>query len=38
MLPDKKVSQDVLNKAVPLIETQFVLAGYRLAHILNELF
>lgn len=36
--PGSKIDQDVLNSAMPLIETQILYAGYRLAAILNHLF
>ena len=36
--PDARLGQDFLNLALPLIESQFQKAGYRLAHLLNELF
>ena len=36
--PDQRLGQDFLNKAVPLVEQQIRKAGYRLAHVLNELF
>lgn len=36
--PDQKLDQNFLNKAVPLIETQILYAGRRLAAVLNELF
>jgi len=36
--PDQRLGLDFLNKAVPLVETQFLYAGYRLAGLLNELF
>lgn len=36
--PGENVAQDFVNEALPLIETQILYAGYRLASILNELF
>ncbi|WP_295940743.1 S1/P1 nuclease [uncultured Alistipes sp.] len=36
--PDERLGQDFLNKAVPLVESQILSAGYRLARLLNELF
>ena len=36
--PGQRLDQDFLNKAIPLIETQLLYAGYRLASLLNELF
>lgn len=36
--PDARLGQDFLNKALPLVESQFLKAGYRLARMLNELF
>ena len=36
--PDKRLGQDFLNKALPLVEHQIRNAGYRLAAVLNELF
>ena len=36
--PDQKVDQDFFNVAMPLIETQILYAGYRLAAVLNGLF
>jgi hypothetical protein len=36
--PGAKVAQDFVNEALPLIETQILYAGYRLASILNTLF
>lgn len=36
--PDQKLDQDFLNAAMPLIETQILYAGYRLAAVLNSLF
>ncbi len=36
--PDYEVTQDYKNKAVLLAEHQLMIAGYRLAHVLNELF
>ena len=30
--------QDILNMALPLVESQIQKAGYRLARILNDLF
>lgn len=33
-----KIAQDFVNEAMPLIETQMLYAGYRLAHVLNSLF
>lgn len=36
--PDTLVGQDELNIAVPLIESQIVKAGHRLAYVLNNLF
>ena len=36
--PDQYVGQDFLNAAVPLIETQILYGGLRLAAILNDLF
>lgn len=36
--PDDRLGQDFLNLAVPLVETQILYAGYRLAAVLNKLF
>lgn len=36
--PGDRLQQDFVNAAMPLIETQMLYAGYRLAHILNNLF
>ena len=36
--PGDRLQQDFVNAAMPLIETQILYAGYRLAHILNNLF
>lgn len=36
--PGDKLAQDFVNAAMPLIETQMLYAGYRLAAILNSLF
>lgn len=36
--PDQKINQDFFNEAMPLIETQILYAGYRLAAVLNDLF
>lgn len=36
--PGVNVAQDFVNDALPLIETQILYAGYRLASILNSLF
>ena len=36
--PEENLSQDFVNEAMPLIETQILYAGLRLADILNELF
>ena len=36
--PDETVSRDALNSSILLIEEQCLLAGYRLAHILNGIF
>ncbi len=36
--PDYEVTQDYKNKAILLAERQLQIAGYRLAHVLNELF
>lgn len=36
--PDERLGQDFLNLAVPLVETQILYAGYRLAALLEELF
>lgn len=36
--PDQRLKQDFINAAMPLIETQMLYAGYRLAHVLNALF
>ena len=36
--PDQKIDQDFFNEAMPLIETQILYAGYRLAAVLNGLF
>lgn len=35
--PDQRLGQDFLNKALPLVETQLLYAGYRLAGLLNGL-
>ena len=36
--PDVALKQDFINAAMPLIETQMLYAGYRLAYLLNTLF
>lgn len=36
--PQEKLGQDFLNASIPLIETQILYAGHRLATILNSLF
>lgn len=36
--PDARLKQDFINTAMPLIETQMLYAGYRLAYVLNTLF
>jgi hypothetical protein len=36
--PDAEIGQDFLNEAMPFIEEQLAIAGYRIAHLLNELF
>lgn len=36
--PETKIDQDFKNEAIQLAETQLVMAGYRLAHVLNSLF
>jgi hypothetical protein len=36
--PGDALLQDFVNDALPLIETQMLYAGYRLASMLNELF
>lgn len=36
--PNQELGQDFMNEAMPFIEEQFIYAGYRLAHLLNELF
>jgi hypothetical protein len=36
--PDARLKQDFINAAMPLIETQMLYAGYRLAHVLNTIF
>ena len=36
--PGDNVAQDFVNEAMPLIETQILYAGYRLASVLNSLF
>jgi hypothetical protein len=36
--PGENVAQDFVNEALPLIETQIMYAGYRLAAILNSIF
>lgn len=36
--PEENLEQDFVNKAMPLIETQILYAGYRLASLLNSLF
>lgn len=36
--PGGNVAQDFVNEAMPLIETQILYAGYRLAELLNSLF
>ena len=36
--PDQKLAQDFVNEAMPLLETQMIYAGYRLAALLNSLF
>ena len=36
--PGDTLAQDFVNAAMPLIETQMLYAGYRLAHLLNTLF
>ena len=36
--PGENVAQDFVNEALPLIETQILYAGYRLAAILNSIF
>ena len=38
VLPDKLVTRDAVNVAMPLIESQILKAGHRLAYILNSLF
>lgn len=37
-IPDQKLAQDFVNEAMPLLETQMLYAGYRLAALLNSLF
>ena len=36
--PGENVAQDFVNEALPLIETQILYAGYRLASVLNSIF
>ena len=36
--PGENIAQDFINEAMPLIETQMLYAGYRLAAVLNSLF
>ena len=36
--PDAALKQDFVNAAMPLIETQMLYAGYRLAYVLNMIF
>lgn len=36
--PDARLKQDFINAAMPLIETQMLYAGYRLAYVLNTIF
>lgn len=36
--PGDTIAQDFVNEALPLIETQMLYAGYRLAAVLNDLF
>lgn len=36
--PNTNIAQDFINEAMPLIETQMLYAGYRLAFVLNSLF
>ena len=36
--PGARLKQDFINAAMPLIETQMLYAGYRLAYVLNTLF
>lgn len=36
--PDQRLAQDFVNEAMPLLETQMLYAGYRLAALLNDLF
>lgn len=36
--PDQNIAQDFVNEAMPLIETQILYAGLRLASLLNSLF
>jgi hypothetical protein len=36
--PGDNIAQDFVNEALPLIETQILYAGYRLADILNGIF
>lgn len=36
--PGAALKQDFINAAMPLIETQLLYAGYRLAHVLNTIF
>ena len=36
--PDQRLKQDFINAAMPLIETQMLYAGYRLAYVLNTIF
>lgn len=36
--PEENLAQEFVNEAMPLIETQILYAGYRLASILNSLF
>jgi hypothetical protein len=36
--PGENVAQDFVSEALPLIETQILYAGYRLAAILNSIF
>lgn len=38
VMPDKLVTQDAINVAMPLIENQILKAGHRLAYVLNNLF
>ena len=36
--PGARLKQDFINAAMPLIETQMLYAGYRLAYVLNTIF